>query len=99
LRDETAKLNNLADTAALIANLDLVISVDTSPAHLCGAMGVPCWVPLCATAYYFYMIGREDCPWYPSLRLFRQTRRGEWEEVIEKIAHALRARLEGEAWR
>jgi hypothetical protein len=89
LRDETVKLNDMADTAALIANLDLVISVDTSPAHLCGAMGVPCWVPLCATAYYFYMMEREDCPWYPTMRLFRQKKRGEWGPVMARIASEL----------
>jgi hypothetical protein len=96
LRDETARLNNLADTAALIANLDLVVSVDTAPAHLCGAMGVPCWVPLCSTAYYFYMMERDDCPWYPTMRLFRQQKRGDWGPVIGRIAEEL---LKASPWK
>ena len=59
-------------------NLDLVISADTSPAHLAGALGVPVWVALPFAPDWRWLLDREDSPWYPTMRLFRQKRRGEW---------------------
>ena len=89
--DPTAELGDFADTAALISALDLVITVDTSVAHLAGALGKPVWVMLPFAPDFRWMLRREDSPWYPSMRLFRQQRSGDWEEVIAKISQALQA--------
>jgi len=79
------------DTAAIIMNLDLVITVDTAVAHLAGALGAPVWILLSYAADWRWLTGRDDSPWYPTARLFRQTRRGDWDGVIERVAEALRA--------
>ncbi len=78
-------LTDFADTAAAIANLDLVISVDTSVAHLAGAMGKPVWTLLPFMPDWRWMIGRDDSPWYPNMRLFRQTEPKNWECVIARV--------------
>jgi tetratricopeptide (TPR) repeat protein len=83
------EFNDFSDTAAAIANLDLVISVDTSVAHLAGAMGKPVWVLLPFIPDWRWMLVREDSPWYPSMRLFRQTQKGDWEEVFQRITSEL----------
>lgn len=83
------KLEDFADTAAVVAQLDLVIAVDTSVAHLAGAMGKPLWVMLPHNADWRWMAGREDSPWYPSARLFRQTAPGDWAGVMTAMAAAL----------
>ncbi len=75
---------------AAIQNLDLVISVDTSIAHLAGAMGKPVWMLLHEPSEYRWLTEREDSPWYPTARLFRQRRRGDWAEVVERVKEALR---------
>jgi hypothetical protein len=92
--DFSSELNDLADTAALIVNLDLVISVDTAVAHLAGAMGKPVWVllPLCPD--WRWMLDRGDSPWYPSMRLFRQRTPGDWLTPIQQVADALREMAE-----
>jgi tetratricopeptide (TPR) repeat protein len=77
------------DTAAAMANLDLVVTVDSGPAHLAGALGVPAWVALSANADWRWLAGREDSPWYPTMRLFRQAKLGEWEPVFERMAAEL----------
>lgn len=83
------------DTAALIANLDLVIAVDTAVAHLAGAMGTPCWLLLPDyRTDWRWLTGRTDSPWYPGMRLFRQARGGAWPAVIDAIATALQAWVE-----
>ena len=87
-------LSDLADTAALITNLDLVISVDTSVAHLAGALGKPVWVLLPFIPDWRWMLDRSDSPWYPSMRLFRQSRSGDWEGPIHRISEALRSLLQ-----
>jgi ADP-heptose:LPS heptosyltransferase len=73
------------DTAAAILNLDLIISVDTMVAHLAGALGKPVWLLLPFSADWRWMAAREDSPWYPTMRLFRQARRGDWKRVIERL--------------
>jgi Tfp pilus assembly protein PilF len=80
------QLIDFASTAALIANLDLIVSVDTSVAHLAGAMGKPLWVLLAFTADWRWFNERSDCPWYPSARLFRQDETGDWGKVISTIS-------------
>jgi hypothetical protein len=77
------------DTAAVMMNLDLVITSDTSIAHLAGALGVPVWVALRANADWRWMLDRSDSPWYPTMRLFRQTLRDVWDDVFERMADAL----------
>jgi len=78
------------DTAAVMKHLDLVITSDTSIAHLAGALGVPVWTVLSAVPDWRWQLHRADCPWYPTMRLFRQSRPGDWDEVFERIARALR---------
>jgi hypothetical protein len=89
LFDWTSELNDLADTAALVACLDLVISVDTAVAHLAGALGEPVWVLIPFVPDWRWMLGRLDSPWYPTMRLFRQPHPGDWQHPIEQIAHEL----------
>jgi tetratricopeptide (TPR) repeat protein len=79
------------DTAAVMMNLDLVIGADTSLVHLAGALGVPVWVALAYAADWRWLRHREDSPWYPSARLFRQSRPGDWPEVFGRMADALRS--------
>ena len=90
---------DLADTAAVLRQLDLVISVDTAVAHLAGALAVPCWVLLPAyQTDWRWLAGREDSPWYPGcLRLFRQPTRGDWATPIQRVAQALAAWGDGRA--
>jgi tetratricopeptide (TPR) repeat protein len=83
------------DTAAIMKNLDLVISSDTGAAHLAGALGVPVWVALQRVPDWRWLLEREDSPWYPTMRLFRQTRPGDWAAVFERMAGEL-ARLVGQ---
>lgn len=77
------------DTAAMIAALDLLIAVDTGPIHLAGALGRPAWVALPFAPDWRWMLGRDDSPWYPRLRLFRQSAPGDWGGVIERMRLAL----------
>ncbi|TAN50250.1 MAG: hypothetical protein EPN21_09410, partial [Methylococcaceae bacterium] len=85
------------ETAALISQLDLVISSDTSIVHLAGALGKPVWVLLPYVADWRWMIDREDTPWYPNMRLFRQTERGGWTELFERVASRLERVIAGTA--
>lgn len=87
--DVRACLNDFAQTAALMQNLDLVISVDSAPAHLAGALGRPLWVLLAFDPDSRYFLERTDSPWYPTARLFRQPSPGEWASVIERTVNAL----------
>ncbi len=89
LVDLTAGIRDFGDTAALIAGLDLVVSVDTSVAHLAGALGKPVWLLLPMAGDYRWLVAREDSPWYPTMRLFRQKRQGEWGEVVQRVRAAL----------
>ncbi len=82
--------DSLEDVAGALMSLDLVVSVDTAVPHLAGALGVPVWVALPHAACWRWQLGRDDSPWYPTMRLFRQNRFGEWGEVFERIATAIR---------
>ena len=79
--------------AAVIQQMDLVISVDTLAAHLAGALGVPCWLLLQQRADWRWMAGREDTPWYPSLRLVRQPVQGDWDALLQRVTADLEAWL------
>jgi|GEM_PF-214420 len=83
-------ITDYADTAALIHEMDLIITVDTSVAHLAGAMGKPVWVLLPETSDFRWLLNREDSPWYPTARLFRQTTEGDWATAIQKVIVALK---------
>ena len=80
-----SQTGSFMDTAAILKNLDLVISSDTSLVHLAGGMGVPVWMALPRAADWRWLLGREDCPWYPTMRLFRQRELGNWEELFDRI--------------
>jgi Flp pilus assembly protein TadD len=84
------------DAAAVMAGLDLVIASDSAIAHLAGALGRPVWVVLQHVPDWRWMIGRTDCPWYPSMRLYRQARRGDWAEVFARVADDLTALVRGQ---
>lgn len=81
------------DTAAIIANLDLVITSDTALAHLAGGLGAPVWVVLPHAADWRWLLDRDDSPWYPSMRLFRQPRPGDWDSVFASVGDALRSTM------
>lgn len=83
------QLDDFAQTAAVIENLDLVISVDTSVLHLAGAMAKPVWGILSFTPDWRWMLDRQDSPWYPTMRLFRQERHGDWEELFQRLSREL----------
>jgi tetratricopeptide (TPR) repeat protein len=87
--DLAADLTDFADTAAAIAQLDLVIAVDTAVVHLAGAMAKPVWVLLPHAVDFRWMYGRDDSPWYPTARLFRQAAPGDWAAVIARVGAAL----------
>ncbi|MDB5436486.1 MAG: tetratricopeptide 2 [Phenylobacterium sp.] len=90
LHPEDTGARDFADTAAIIARLDLVISIDTSVAHLAGAMGKPCWTLLpFIHADWRWLRGRTDSPWYPSLKLYRQTRPLDWSETVDQVLRDL----------
>ena len=91
LHDIAPELHDFADTAAAITALDLVISVDTAVVHLAGALGQPVWVMNRRYTDWRWLLEREDSPWYPSLRLFRQPRHGDWDAVIGRVAGELQA--------
>jgi len=90
LIDYTDLLNNFSDTAALIENLDLVISVDTAVAHLAGALGKPVWTLVPFVPDWRWLLHRVDSPWYPGMRLFRQPALGDWETVITMIVDCVK---------
>lgn len=98
LNDWTDELEDFADTAALVTVLDLVITVDTAVAHLAGALGRPVWILNRYDACWRWLDGRTDSPWYPTARLFRQPRAGDWDSVIDEVGAAL-VRLAAQAGR
>jgi len=95
--DFTEQLTDFSETAALIGCLDLVISVDTSVAHLAGALGAPVWTLLPFNPDWRWLLERNDSPWYQSMRLFRQHERGDWASVVDKVRQELEKQVA--AWR
>ncbi|MFZ4855263.1 MAG: tetratricopeptide repeat protein [Desulfuromonadaceae bacterium] len=93
IEDVMYKVTSFADTAALISTLDLVITVDTAVAHLAGALGVKTWVLLKYAPDWRWFLGRDDCPWYTSMKLFRQMETGEWRVPVARISEALKRQL------
>jgi hypothetical protein len=91
LTDFMAEMTDFADTAALVANLDLVISVDTAIAHLAGAMGKPVWLLNRFDTDWRWLSEGEETPWYPTMRIFRQGSPGDWAGVIDAAARALQS--------
>jgi tetratricopeptide (TPR) repeat protein len=89
--DEVYDKGDFAETAAVMANLDLVISCDTAAAHLAGAIGKPVWIAVNRISDWRWMEEREDTPWYPTMRIFRQPTLGDWDSVFERMAEALAA--------
>lgn len=87
--DQTSRIRDFADTAALMSLLDVVVAVDTSVAHLGGAMAVPTWVLLAFASDWRYHLRRSDNPWYPSMRLFRQPGEGDWAGAVEDLVRRL----------
>ena len=87
--DHTARLGDFVETAALIANLDLVIAVDTSVAHLAGAMAKPVWLLLPQVPDWRWLTDRADSPWYPTMRLFRQPSAGDWKSLVQAVRNEL----------
>jgi tetratricopeptide (TPR) repeat protein len=90
LIDNTEDIEDFSDTAGIIMNLDLVISVDTAVAHLAGAIGKPVWILLPYAPDWRWMLNRNDSPWYPTMRLFRQPSPGDWKSVISKVHDELK---------
>jgi hypothetical protein len=90
LTDFMGEIGDFADTAALVANLDLVISVDTSVAHLAAALGKPVWLLDRFDPCWRWLVGRRDSPWYPTLRIYRQPQPGDWDAVLAEVARDLR---------
>jgi ADP-heptose:LPS heptosyltransferase len=91
--DLTAQLSDFAETAALVSCLDLVITVDTSVAHLSGALGRPTWILLPYAPDYRWLLHREDSPWYPSVRLFRQDASRDYACVVDRLRHELKSQI------
>jgi FkbM family methyltransferase len=87
--DLSAALKDFTDTAAIVAQLDLIVCADTSIAHLAGAFGRPVWVLMPFAPDWRWMIGREDSPWYPNMRMFRQSEPGRWDDVVARIVSEL----------
>ena len=87
--DPSGQLGDFTDTAALISALDLVIAVDTSVAHLAGALGKPVFLMLPFAPDFRWLLDRRDSPWYPRMRLFRQDRPGDWDGVVAQISATL----------
>jgi hypothetical protein len=91
--DLTDELTDFSETAALLSCLDLVISVDTSVVHLAGALGVPVWTMLPFHPDWRWLLNRSDSPWYRSMRLFRQPKRGDWAGVVDSVRRELESQI------
>src|SRR5262249_15650433 len=85
--------SSFADTAALMVNLDLLVTVDTAIAHVAGALGLPIWTATGFASDWRWLRDRDDTPWYPTMRLLRQAALGDWDTVVARIAEALAERV------
>lgn len=85
------ELEDFADTAAVLSHADLVITVDTAVAHLAGALGRPVWLLVQYSPDFRWLLDREDSPWYPTLRIFRQNQLRDWSGVVRRVAEALKS--------
>jgi tetratricopeptide (TPR) repeat protein len=92
VRNLGSRIGDFADTAALVSLMDVVVSVDTSVVHLAGALGKPTWLLLAAIHDWRWLVGRNDSPWYPTLRIFRQQTPGDWLPVVTAVKEALKSR-------
>ncbi|MBF0329962.1 MAG: tetratricopeptide repeat protein [Nitrospirae bacterium] len=92
IKDLTSEIQDFSDTAALIMNLDLIISVDTAVAHLAGALAKPVWLLIPPIPDWRWQLNKDDSPWYPTMKLFRGYKEGEWADVVEKIKNELSSR-------
>ena len=95
VRDLREAIGDFGDSAGVLTQLDLVVTVDSAPAHLAGALGIPVWVLLPFTKDWRWLLDREESPWYPTMRLFRQSEPGDWDGVFERVRIALGELLEG----
>jgi ADP-heptose:LPS heptosyltransferase len=86
-------LSDFAETACIIAGLDWVVTVDTAVAHLAGALGKAVWLLLPTGPDYRWLLERTDSPWYPTARLFRQSARGDWAAVVQRLCEAIHDRM------
>ena len=93
IADFSSSLRDSADQAALAANMDLIISIDSPVAHLAAAIGRPVWTMLPFDAHWRWLFRRKDSPWYPSMRLFRQSQPGDWDAVLQKVIEELSPRF------
>jgi len=91
MQDHTHRLHDFAETAALLEALDLLISVDTSTAHVAAALGKPVWLLNRYDTCWRWFLERDDSPWYPTMRLYRQSSPGDWDGVIAAVLRDLRA--------
>jgi len=94
--DLSAALTDFSETAGAVAHLDLVVTVDTSAGHLAAAMGKPVWLMMSWVPDWRWMLEREDSPWYPTMRLFRQRSMGDWSDVVDRVGSELRAVVDGD---
>ncbi len=94
IEDPTPEVRDFSD-AALMTQLDLIITVDTSVAHVAGALACPVWVLVPHVPDFRWLLDREDSPWYPTMKLFRQTRAGDWKAAVDRVAESLRALAQG----
>jgi len=92
--DLSDSIHDFADSAAILANLDLLISTDTAIVHLAGALGVETWVMLWSERDWRWLMDDQRTPWYPSVRPFLQSQMGKWDDVVERIAQRLRERVD-----
>src|SRR5262249_43442415 len=90
LHDPMPHVLDFTDTAAILENLDLLVTIDTSVAHLAGALGRPVWMLLRFDACWRWLLDRNDSPWYPSMRIFRQEHPNQWESAVRRVADELR---------
>jgi ADP-heptose:LPS heptosyltransferase len=93
ITDLSPAIHDMADTAALMANLDLIISVDTAPVHLAGALGKLVWLLIPNSPDWRWLLSRNDSPWYPTMRIFRQPEPGDWQSVVVALEVALKEKL------